>query len=411
MMMRFWLTMPFALSAALVGARAQDTTTAVPSTPIDTSYVEYHDSPISLPLGLGLRIPTYDRVNGLTLPWGPKLETSNGRFDLDGLVSYRSNLGKWDPSISGVVRTGGSSQFRLYAGRGTFTNDKWIRDELTNTVTSLFGGSDARNYYRGDRASLRFETTFTGSATSTTPFLGGIFENDWSTGSLIPDKTPWSFYGRTGDQRMKRPNPPISKGHIASVVGGAVMDFLSGDASGKIDAVIEQSLSTSLVADCSGVAQAGAVCYLPGDGFTQLTLDGKLVLPTFGTQTFTFEGHTILTGGDGVGPVQRFGYLGGANTLPTVNVLAIGGDQLLFLMGEYKVPFEKFPLPYVGTPFIALRYATGNAGTDGIPRLIPNLGVGLGVALLRLDYTIDPSSNRSVFSRKSAFSWGLSLEF
>src|SRR5690242_1375261 len=71
-----------ALTALFTAKRsgAQDTTA------IDTSYVEYSESPISLPLGVGLRIPTYDRVNGVTIPWGPKLETSNGRIDVDALV-------------------------------------------------------------------------------------------------------------------------------------------------------------------------------------------------------------------------------------------------------------------------------------------------------------------------------------
>jgi len=395
---------------ALTSARAQDSTVAVPVTPADTSYVEYEESPISLPLGVGIRVPAYDRVNGLTLPWGPKLETSNGRFDLDGLVTYRSNLGAWDPSLDGVIRTGGSSQFRVFAGRGTFTNDKWMRDDLTNTVTSFFGGSDAHNYYRADRGSLRFETTFTGSSLSTTPFLTANYENDWSTGSLAPDKSPWSVYGRGGDQRMKRPNPRIATGHIASMLGGVAMDILTGGAEGKIDARVEQSLGTSLTADCPTVL-LGPTCYTPGDRFTQLVVDGRIVFPTFGSQTFSFLGHTVLTGGEGIAPVQRFGYLGGANTLPTVNLLAIGGDQLLFVSGEYKIPFDKIALPYLGNPFVTLRYAAGNAGVDDIPTLIQNLGLGLGVSLVRLDYTIDPASNRSIFSRKSAFSWSISLAF
>jgi hypothetical protein len=33
----------------------------------------------------------------------------------------------------------------------------------------------------------------------------------------------------------------------------------------------------------------------------------------------------------------------------------------------------------------------------------------LGVSFVRADYTIDPAQNRSPFSRKSAFSVGLSL--
>jgi len=139
--------------------------------------------------------------------------------------------------------------------------------------------------------------------------------------------------------------------------------FIKRLAEGKIDARVEQSLGTSLTADCPTVL-LGPTCYTPGDRFTQLVVDGRIVFPTFGSQTFSFLGHTVLTGGEGIAPVQRFGYLGGANTLPTVNLLAIGGDQLLFLSGEYKIPFDKIALPYLGNPFVTLRYAAGNAGVD-----------------------------------------------
>src|SRR4051812_30154181 len=161
-MKRIKLAVPaIALMMICSVARAQDTTSVSAA---DTSYADYHESPISLPLGLGLRIPSYDRINGLALPWGPKLETSDGKFDIDGLVTYRSNLGKWDPSLEGVIRPGGSQELRFYAGRGTFTNDKWIRDDLTNSATALFAGSDARNWFRADRATARYAGTITGKS-------------------------------------------------------------------------------------------------------------------------------------------------------------------------------------------------------------------------------------------------------
>src|SRR5438067_1168229 len=46
----------FALTGLALPLPGQDTTAAAP----DTAYVDYHESPISLPLGLGLRIPAYD---------------------------------------------------------------------------------------------------------------------------------------------------------------------------------------------------------------------------------------------------------------------------------------------------------------------------------------------------------------
>ena len=374
---------------------AQDTTVAGP----DTTYATYHESPISLPFVIGLRIPTYDRVNG------PKLELGDGRLDVDGLVTYRSNLGKWDPSLEGSIRPGDENEIRFFAGRGTFTNDAWIRGDLTNSAAAFFAGSDSRNYYRADRGTARFAHTFTSNSITVAPFIGGNIERDWSTGSLAPTKSPWSFYGRKGNLKMRRPNPRVARGSITSVVGGGTLQVVRGDLEGKLDANLEQSVRTALKPDCAGVP-VGGVC---AHSFTQATLDGRVSFPTFGTQTFAFKGHAVLTGGSGITPVQRFAYLGGSSTLATVNLLALAGDRLLFVQGDYIIPIDQIQLPFAGSPFVGLRYAAGNAGVGGLPALIQNLGVGLGVSFFRADYTIDPAQNRSPFSRKSAFTVGVSL--
>ena len=82
---------------------------------------------------------------------------------------------------------------------------------------------------------------------------------------------------------------------------------------------------------------------------------------------------------------------------------------MLFVSGEYVIPIDRIQLPFLGNPFVAVRYAAGNAGVDRIPTLIQNVGAGIGVNLVRVDYSIDPASNRSPFSRRSAVSFGVSL--
>jgi hypothetical protein len=401
--MKLSLVIPIALGAVACPLVAQDTTT---TTAADTGYVEYRESPITLPLGVGLRIPSYDRVNGLTLPWGPQLVLGEDRLQLDALVSYRSNLGKWDPSLEGLVRVGAANEIKLYVGRGTFTNDSWIRSDLLNSAAVLVVGSDARNHYRADRASLRLTRTVTTSAAVLTPFIAGNIERDWSTGSVSPQKSPWSFFGRKGNLKMRRPNPPIAKGRINSFLAGSGIAVSQGELDGKLDLQVEHAFRAPTFL-CASIPPVGA----PGcgdDPFTQTTLDGRLKFPTFGSQTFEFRSHVVLSGGD-VLPPQRFAYLGGSGTLATVNLLALGGDNLLYVQGDYIIPIERIVLPYVGSPFLALRYAAGNAGRGEIPSLIQNLGVGAGVSFFRIDYSIDPAQNRSPFSRRQAVTFGVSL--
>jgi hypothetical protein len=381
-------------------AFAQDTTTTAAE---DTSYGEYHESPLSLPMAFGLRIPTYDRVNGLTLPWGPQLNLGDERLQLDALVSYRSNLGKWDPSISGYLRPGGDNEIKIFAGRGTFSNDEWIRSDLMNSLAAIGVGSDARNYFRGDRATARLTHTLQTDAITLTPFIGGNLERDWSTGSLVPTKSPWSFYGRKGALRMRRPNPPVAAGHIGSIIGGSGILVERGSVNARLDVAVEHALKTSFTGVC-------AFCEASDDKFTQYTLDSKIQFPTFGAQTFAFMGHAVLTGTTPA-PPQRFAYLGGSGTLATVDLLALGGDRLLYVQGDYIIPIERVKIRFLGSPFVALRYAAGNAGIGELPPLIQNVGVGLGVSFFRVDYAIDPARNRSPFSRRSATTVGLSLPF
>jgi hypothetical protein len=383
---------------------AQDTTTTASD---DTSYGEYHESPISLPMAFGVRIPTYDRVNGLTLPWGPELALGDEKLQVDALVSYRSNLGKWDPSISGVLRPGGDNEIKVFAGRGTFSNDTWIRSDIVNSLAAIGVGSDARNYFRGDRATARLTHTLQTAAITLTPFIGGNIERDWSTGSLAPRKSPWSFYGRKGVLRMRRPNPPVAPVHVNSILGGSGILVERGSVNGRLDVQVEHSLTGSRFVACPDPL----LCLrLVGSKFTQFTLDSKVQFPTFGAQTFAFMGHAVVTG-NAVAPPQRFAYLGGSGTLATVNLLALGGDRLLYVQGDYTIPIEQVKIRFLGSPFVALRYAAGNAGVGDLPPLIQNVGVGAGVSFIRVDYAIDPARNRSPFSRRSATTFGLSLPF
>jgi hypothetical protein len=207
---------------------------------------------------------------------------------------------------------------------------------------------------------------------------------------------------------MRRPNPPVAKGRINSILGGVGIEVARGGLEGKLDASVEHAFKAPTF-QCASIPPVGP----PACGessFTQATLHSRVKFPTFSTQTFEFTGHAVLAGGD-VLPPQRFAYMGGSGTLATVNLLALGGDNLLYLMGDYIIPIDRLVFPYVGSPFFALTYAAGNAGTGGIPPLIQNVGVGAGVSWFRVDYSIDPAKNRSPVSRRSAVTFGVSLPF
>jgi hypothetical protein len=294
---------------------------------------------------------------------------------------YRSQLGTIDPRVD--VRAGLGRRLTLEgsAGRMTETNERWIYGDFSNSIGTLFSGTDARNYYRANRAEARAAYRWEGPTTQLTLLAGGLGER---ASSIRPDTGarggPWSLTGRHDVLRMLRPNPRIRSGTIASAVGGARLDFSDQMVTAQLTTETEVPFTTP-----------------DNERFVQTTIDGSVGFPTFKTQRLEIESHAVLTAGD-TAPPQRFAYLGGAGTLPTFDLLEFGGDQLFWAEGRYIIPVDRIRIRYLGSPTFTLRYMTGGAAIGQFPTLEQNVGVRLAISFLRLDYLVDPASSRTKFS-------------
>jgi len=54
---------------------------------------------VEFPLTLD-NLPTYNRVNGVSVPFTPTLTVGDDRLVVSPAITYRSHLGKIDPSLS-----------------------------------------------------------------------------------------------------------------------------------------------------------------------------------------------------------------------------------------------------------------------------------------------------------------------
>lgn len=354
---------------------------------------------VSLPEFRGLREPTYDRVNGLTLAAGPRFNLAEGRIYIDPIVVYRSDLGELDPRLLAGASIGRRDSIALSVERGTFTNDSWIRTDRWNSLHSLVTGKDTRNYFRAERAEARLLRRWESTYGEIEAFVGARGEDASDVGPhavLVPadgetgiESGPWSILGREDDvDGMLRPNPRIDPGRIVSGLAGATARW--------------QNESGFTVEGWTLVEQAFDAPDAFG-GFTQVTLDADVRFPTFGTQSYRFSAHAVLTGPD-VAPRQRWSYLGGSGTLPTFDLLEFGGDELLFIESRYNVPIDRIYYPIFGTPVVTVRHMLGAAGPGKLPDFEQNLGVRLSFFVVRVDYTIDPGSD----DRKLSFGVSLS---
>jgi hypothetical protein len=351
-------------------------------------YIGGREPRLELPLLEGLRIPSYDRVDGLSVPWGPVLRPTM-RLELEPTVTYRSHIGEWDPGLITRYKVGGQYGLTLDARRTTRTNDAWIYSDIINSFTTLVSGADTRNYYRADRGELeirRFDT-YVQPALEIERFLGVASERAWSVGT--PDTLgarPWSALGRTESDKMLRGNPTIERGRLSSAFVGAQARYRLVDVR------------------MTGLVRIEVPWESPGDErFGQITFDGTIQFPTFGVQRFRSDVHLVATVGDSA-PPQRYAYLGGSGTLPVMEEpLSMGGDQLLHIDSRYDIPLPRLTVPFLGPPTVSVRHRIGSAGVGRLPRFVQNVGPLVTLSFVRLEYTIDPAT------RDSRFKVGLSF--
>jgi hypothetical protein len=347
---------------------------------------EHPSPPLSLPGVYGVRIPMYDRSNGLSLPFGPMIAFDTGYIEINPLVTYRSDIGAFDPSVDGEFAFGRRTRAHVFVGRATLTNNAWIWSDIVNSAAVLGLGLDTRNYYRADRAEATLHRLLESSTIAFASYIGVRAERDRSIGpDSLADGGPWSFFGRTDIDRIRRANPPVTRGDLRSALIGGLFDW-------ELQRVRASFELTNEIADLNVSSRR----------FVQSTLDGAVRFPTFGAQFFYLNAHLIYTFGN-TAPPQRWSYLGGSGTITTLPLLSMGGDRLAYIESNYYIPIPGIDLPIIGAPSVTLRHMIGSAGVGRLPSFEQNLAARLALSFLRFDAAVDPA--RQAWE----FGFGLSL--
>jgi hypothetical protein len=297
---------------------------------------------------------------------------AGGAITLDPTVTYRSDIGAFDPALNVTARPDSNWTVEASGGRGTFTNDRWITPDLANSLVVLAAGRDYRNYWRANRIDGRVTRTWLGSTGQIALWAGARTERAWSATA----GGPWSISGQQLGDGMIRFNPPVEHGRLSSALAG-----LGG------------GTSIGNVVLSGAVALERPFSSPRGERFTQTTIDAGVAFPTIASQSFELRSHLVLTAGD-TAPPQRFAYLGGVGTLPTFDVLQFGGDELAFIETVYRIPIEPLRVPVAGAPTVSLRYLLGSAGVRHLPGFEQNVAVRLAFAGLFVEYAVDPARGK-----------------
>jgi hypothetical protein len=339
-------------------------------------------APLLFPGVYGLRIPTYDRVNGLSLPFGPALSFWQGRGEINAIATYRSDLGKIDPSVTAELQLSRRIRAEATVERASRTNDAWIWTNLVNSFSGLVFGEDTRNWYRADRAVATLHRGWEFTRTIFEPFVGFQYEKSWAVGPTAgTDDGPWSIIGRDDTLAMLRPNPQVPKGTLSSALAGGVLRFEAEDLRIVARTQLELSVRTGNEGDIMLV-----------EPFSQVVTDLDVRFPTFGEQQYGVEVRWV-TSQDNL-PPQRFHYLGGPGTLPFHEMLEMGGGELLLVDQRYSIPLPRYTLGFMGSPTVQLRHRLGSAGLNSLPAFEQMVGVGVSLTVIRGEIRLDPATGK-----------------
>jgi hypothetical protein len=351
-----------------------------------------HD-PLALLSLLGPLLPTYDRTNGLSVGLAPEFAVPGTTVTLQPRLTYRSELGAFDPSVDVTAEIDSRTELRASVGRGTFTNDTWIRPDILNSLEALGLGEDTRNYFRATRGKATLSRRWESDRLTIEPYVGGRAER---AESVRPDfgatGGPWSFFGRHDSLGMLRPNPQIDRGTTESALAGASAIWNVQDIVAQLRIDEELGVFNRRTGDLG-----------PDDTFAQTTADGRIEFPTFSTQTFSMHAHAVLTT-HGSTPLQRWAYVGGPSSIPTIDMLSEGGDELLYFDARYNIPIDSVTLPLIGSPVLTVREVLGGAAVGALPALQQASGVRLSASALYGELLVDPTRGRWHFGLGIALS-------
>jgi hypothetical protein len=315
----------------------------------------------------GLQNPKYDRVDGLSLGVGAQLQVREHAVEVEPTVTYRSRLGTVDPALEVRLNPSGTLRFEGRGARETRTNDGWIYGDLVNSALTFLAGIDTRNYFRSSLGEGRVILREERSSYTLDPFVGGRYER---VSPITAVGNVWSVTGRNSAEKMFRPNPLVEAGDIASALVGTNYESQAGVVHSRLSVAVEPSFRVP-----AGTSQ-----------FVQLTLDGAVDFPTFGSQGLHVRAHGVATHGEAV-PRARYSYLGGSGTLRSLELLEQGGTALLYVENRYTVPIAVIQLPMGISPVLTLRDAFGAAGVGALPGLQHEIGIGVGLPDLWLEVT------------------------
>ena len=349
---------------------------------------------VTLPGFFGLRLPSYDRTNGLSLAvvaarlaestTGSSLEPGSP-IDRSSASSIRRDRRRRRRRREPTVRARRSAEARSRTTRGSGTTSSTAprRSSAATTRATTFART------RGDATLAR---RWEWRTSTIEPFIGGLWE---SARSVRPDSNanggPWSFRGSPRPRRHASPEPADRRRQRSTSV-------LVG---GRLDWADDDGTTARLRLD----GEWGHLSPIRRDSPTRYPRPSRKrrstarsAFPTFGPQSLRFEGHALITLTSGAAAPALGLRRRRRAVCRRIELLSRGRRPAALLRRRYNIPLERWKVPLLGAPIVSLREILAGADVGRFPALAQATGVRLAMSVVYVEFLVDPARRHGILS-------------
>ncbi len=283
----------------------------------------------------GFHLPSYDRVNGLSLPVGAlaRLSDAPGRPEVAAGITWIPAREDVDYRLHNSWRLGERIRLGLFATSAVVSNDDWIRPTWYNSFAHFVAGDDVRSHYDSRALGLELEWTSPEPAIwEDTPRwrLEVAVGSELAEGLSARDVAV--LFNGGGGLDPPDPNHGIDYGDLW--FGRAGFEWTAEGRQGRT--------AFGLGVEAGVEHEIGDLVVRP-DG-SEFRYDFMLIEGRFSLRRLTPSGHAVDAFAIGraniTGPLpkQRYSTIGGIGTLPTMPLRGLRGARLLYAETTYAIP-------------------------------------------------------------------------
>ncbi|MDE2662898.1 MAG: polymer-forming cytoskeletal protein [Gemmatimonadota bacterium] len=288
---------------------------------------------------LGFHLPTYDRVNGLSIPVGAlaRLPTDPGRPEIAGGLTWIPAREDVDYRLHSSGRFGERLRLGLFATSAVVSNEEWIRPTWYNSLAHFVAGDDVGSHYDSREIGLELEWTSPEPPVwedaprwRVVAALGREQAEDFrfrNVTILFGEEPPGPFPSLPDyDPHLQIDNGSLWFGRL-----GFEWESQGRGGHNAMGLGVEVGLEDELSHITVGLGPIPKYNFLLVEGrvSARRVLASGHAVEAFGIGRFDVSGRL---------PMQRYSMIGGIGTLPTMPLRGRRGPRLVYAEAAYAIP-------------------------------------------------------------------------